>query len=230
MKSIVFDTGSLISLTLNDLLWTLEPLKEKYKGSFLIPSRVKYELIDKPLNSKKYKFEAIRVLTYINKKVIQLVEDEKVKEKALMLLDLANHTFKTQNTWLEIVHLAEMEGIACAIEMNSDAFVVDERTCRTLIEDSKSLANILSHKLHANIIIDNDNLKKFLKEVDGVKMIRSVEIAIIAYEAGILDVYLPNIPKPKFNLLESVLWGVKLNGCAVSEREIKDILSLEFKT
>ena len=59
---------------------------------------------------------------------------------------------------------------------------------------------------------------------------RGANTQVIAYEAGILDVYLPNIPKPKFNLLESVLWGVKLNGCAVSEREIKDILRLEFKT
>lgn len=60
-------------------------------------------------------------------------------------------------------------------------------------------------------------------------MIRSVELVTIAYELGMLDKYLPNAPDPKKTLLDSVLWGVKLNGCAVSKHEIEQILRMEIK-
>ena len=41
MKSLVFDTGSVISLVMNNLLWTLKPLKKQYGGDFFIPKGVK---------------------------------------------------------------------------------------------------------------------------------------------------------------------------------------------
>lgn len=49
------------------------------------------------------------------------------------------------------------------------------------------------------------------------------------YEFGLLDKFLTRIPEARKNLLESVLWGVKLNGCAVSREEIEDILKMELK-
>ena len=58
MKSIVFDTGPIISLTLNNLLWIIEPLHDRFGGEFYITKAVYKELIDRPLSTKKYKFEA----------------------------------------------------------------------------------------------------------------------------------------------------------------------------
>ena len=66
MKTIVFDSGPIISLAMKNLLWTLEPLKKEFGGEFYIPYGVKKELIDKPLQGKKYKFEALQVLRLIN--------------------------------------------------------------------------------------------------------------------------------------------------------------------
>ncbi len=62
-----------------------------------------------------------------------------------------------------------------------------------------------------------------------MKLIRSVELVSVAYELGLLDKYLVNVPNPKKTLLEAVLWGVKLNGCSVSEREIEEIVRIEVK-
>ena len=60
-------------------------------------------------------------------------------------------------------------------------------------------------------------------------MIRSVELVTISYELGLLDKYIVNIKNPRKALLEGVLWGVKLNGASVSEREIKEIVKMEIK-
>src|SRR3989344_1119529 len=71
MKFIVFDTGSIISLAMNELLWTLPLLKKRFKGEFYIPHSVKLELVDKPMEIKRFKFEAINIL-----KLIQMGEME----------------------------------------------------------------------------------------------------------------------------------------------------------
>ena len=56
MKSLVFDAGPIITLTMNNLLWLLNPLKNNFKGEFYLSAAVKEELIDRPLQTKKYKF------------------------------------------------------------------------------------------------------------------------------------------------------------------------------
>ena len=71
--------------------------------------------------------------------------------------------------------------------------------------------------------------KNFESFVRNIKTIRSIELVTLAYEHGILDNYLTKIPDARKNLLESVLWGVKLNGCAVSRDEIDQIVKLEMK-
>ena len=75
MKSIVFDTGSIISLVTTNLLWTLKRLKKRYKGDFLIPGSVKSELIDRPLKSKKFRLEGIVIQDFLFEEVIKLALD-----------------------------------------------------------------------------------------------------------------------------------------------------------
>ena len=107
--------------------------------------------------------------------------------------------------------------------------VVDEKTTRLLIENPKKLHIIIDHNLHSKVEINRDNLREFSKITKNVKIIRSVELAAVAYEKSLLDKYIPNLDNSRRILLESVLWGVKLNGCAVSRDEIDQIVRIETR-
>ena len=143
MKAIVFDTGPVISLALNNLLGILAKLKKKYKGEFYISNAVKNELIDRPLKTKKFKFEALQVLKIINENTLTLKDNKEVEEKSTKLLDLANSIFIAYGKKITIVHKAEITGIALCLQLDAEAFVVDERTSRLLLEDYTRLKNSL---------------------------------------------------------------------------------------
>ncbi len=234
MKSLVFDTGPIISMTMNNLLWLLEPLKTNFNGEFYITEAVKRELVDRPLQTKKFKFEALQVLKYISKDTLKIASSNDIEKKAYHLLHLANNSFRAKGHYIKVVHYGEIEALAAAIILGSSALVTDERTIRHLVEKPDQEFERLQKKLHTQIEINNDNFNQFKKEVAGLKVIRSVELVTIAYEIGLLDLYTTEkekkiLPDLKKTLLESVLWGVKLQGCAVSTEEIDDIIKLETK-
>ena len=90
----------------------------------------------------------------------------------------------------------------------------------------------MERKLHTKVTINHDNLRKLKEITKGIPVLRSVELMTIAYELGLLDKYLFEgekkiVRKPRKTLLEGVLWGLKLNGCAVSEEEIAEVIRLE---
>lgn len=227
MRSIIFDTSPVISLTMNNLLWILGNLERRFDGDFYITTAVKEELVDKPLNTKKFEFEALQVLQIIKIGILKVIEDKAVKEKTNQLLELANSCFSAHEHPIKIVHFAEMETLAAALHFDANIIVVDERTTRLLIEDPKKLAFILEHKLHTKIRTNNKALKEFSRQVKQVKVLRSVELVTITYELGLLDDYIPELPDAKKRLLDAILWGVKLDGCAVSKKEIEQIIKLE---
>ena len=229
MKSLIFDSGPIISLTTNNLLWLIEPLKKKFNGNFYITEAVKLELVDVPLKTKKFKFEAIQVEKLIENGTIEVIDNKFIIEETPRLLNIANEIFKAYNNCMRIVHLAEMSVVAAALSVSSEAIAIDEKTTRLLIENPKTLEEILRKTLHTSININESNLREFKNIVKEIKAIRSVELVTLAYEYGILDSYIIRIPDAKKNLLESVLWGVKLNGCAVSKEEIEQIINLETK-
>ncbi|MBW2964436.1 hypothetical protein KY363_03160 [Candidatus Woesearchaeota archaeon] len=229
MKSLVFDAGPVISLTTNNLLWILDQLKQEFNGMFYVPSAVKGELVDKPLQSKRFKFEALQVMFRINNRTLDVIDDAKIKMLAEELLELANHTFKTRGNWLRIVHYAEMEVLATAIIMNSSAVVIDERTTRLLVESPKDLTNMLSSNLRSKVFINKPSLDKLRNWTKNIRIIRSVELVLMAYEQGILDKYLLEGDDARRTLVDSLLWGVKLHGCAVTRNEIRQLVELEAK-
>ena len=229
MKSLIFDAGPIISLVTNNLLWTLEPLKKKFNGKFCITEAVRKELVDKPLETKKFKFEAIQIEKLIENGAIDVIDNTPIRENTPRLLNLANEIFKAYNNYIKIVHFAEMSVIAAAFSLNADAIVIDEKTTRFLIENPKVIVEILKKTLHTSISINESNLKEFNARVKDIKTIRSIELVTIAYEQGILNNYITKLPDARKNLLESVMWGVKLNGCAVSKEEIEQIARLETK-
>jgi len=226
-KSLIFDTGPIISLTMNNLLWLLKPLKEQFQGEFIIPRPVKRELVDKPLNTKKFKFEAFQVLYYMNNNILFMFDNKNMKQKSEKILSIANKCFKARGNFIQIIHYAEAAALANALELKAEAVCIDERTTRLLIENPNELKKILMKKLHTNIKVNHHNLKQIKKKLKGIKIIRSAELVTMAYELGLLDIYLKNTSMAKKELLDSVLWGVKLDGCAISGKEIDQIIKLE---
>lgn len=232
MKSLVFDSGPIISLTTNNLLWLLEPLQVKFGGLFYMPESVKRELVDRPLSIKKFEFEALQVQQYISGNILKVMGNDGTKELTMHLLNLANNCFSAKNHNINIVHYADMSVVAAAKLLKSNAIVIDERTTRELIEQPESVAALMERKLHEPITTDKRNLGALKEELAGIKVIRSAELAAIAYERGLLDRYTRTgeekvIPNLRKTLLDSVLWGVKLDGCAISEAEIERVLKLE---
>jgi predicted nucleic acid-binding protein len=232
-KKIIFDTGPIISLTMNNLLWIIEPLKKQYNGEFIITSGVYSELVEKPLSTKKYKFEALQILPFITQKIIQISKSKEIYTKANELLELANRCFMAHENWIKIVHIAEMEALAEAINTNADAIVIDERTTRTLIESPNLLKIILERKLHTKIKVNETNLTKLKQEIGSLLVIRSFELVAMAFELGLLDRYMQKeekeiLPNLERTVLEGVLWAVKLNGCSVKREDIYTLIKMEL--
>lgn len=229
MKSLFFDAGPVISLATNNLLGMLEKLKSKYGGQFYFSGAVKKELIDVPYNSKRFKFEAIQIMRSVERGVFTIVPPQETAEFTKELLNLANNIYYAKGTGVRIVHSGEIDSLAGAKLMNSDATVIDERTTRMLLEDPYGLKNLVEQRLHTPIRMDEGNLEKFRKSLSPVKIIRSAELVAVAYEMGLFDDYLPSVPQAKRELLDGLLWGIKLNGCAVSKEEINKIIKFELK-
>lgn len=231
-KSIIFDSGPIISLSITNLLWTLAPLKETFKGEFYITPAVYEEVVKKPFYSKRYKFEALQVYPLIISSTLKIMEHQKIKKSAEELLEQANKIFKAQGNWIKIVHYAEIEAIATALFLESSAVVLDERTTRQLIEDPLLIAKHLERELHVPITVNKENLESVKAEIKNIKVLRSTELAIRAYELGFFDKLLVSgeeaaLPHVKQELLEGALWALKLNGCSLKESEIDEILKLE---
>ena len=225
MKKLVFDTSSIISLATNDLLWVLKELKNKYNMQFYISEAVKEELIDRPMMGKLYKLEAIMIMSFIKDGVLNIL-DGKTAEKRDKLIYLANHVFRIRDEWLNIVHKGEMGALALASELNADAYIVDERTTRLLIENPKKLAKILKNKLKASVGFNGKAFREFQKEIGKIKVIRSCDLMTVSFENGLLDKYIEN-ENMKESLLDGLLWGLKLRGCSLSINEIDDIMRIE---
>lgn len=232
MKAIVFDTGPIISLTLNNLLWVLEELRKGYKGEFYITPAVYDELINKPLSTRKYKLEALQVLPYITKGTLKVYNNLPIITIAKELDTVANKIFQVEGTYVQIVHRGEIEAVATAVFLKAEAIAIDERTTRHLIESPERIAQHMENTMHKTVTINSENLKRVKELIGDLKVIRSVEFVTVAYEKGLLNVYTENaatriVPNIKQAVLEGALWGVKLNGCSVKEEEINDILRME---
>ena len=93
--------------------------------------------------------------------------------------------------------------------------VVDERTTRMLCENPENLRKLLQKKLHTNISANKQNYDYF----KNFRIIRSTELAYLAYKKGFFDIKDPRI-------LDAVLYGLKYHGCSISEEEIEEIKKL----
>jgi len=214
MRDLVFDTSSVITISLNNLDGKLYQLKQLSNGRFLITREVKEELVDRPLHGKKYKLEALQINRLIKSNVLEINNKEINIDS---VLNLVNNIYFSNGKPIKIISKGELQALILAVELNG-VLVVDERTMRMLVEDPESLMELLEKKLHTKISTDNDNLSKFKKIISKVDIIRSCELMLIAYEKGFFDSL-----GDKKQVLDGLLWGLRLRGCSISGREIDEI-------
>jgi len=227
MKKIIFDAGPIISLSMNNLLWILDSLKKDFDGEFYVAPGVEYEIVGKPLQTKKFKFEALQAWQFMRKGTLKVYENREIEALKKKLLELGNHCYKIHGEWLNIIHPADCETVAAAIVSEADVMVMDEITTRLMIENPYALEEIFERKFHSDVKLNDKNIKEFLNLTKGVKIIRSFELVTIAFEKGFLDKYKPDIKDANKILLQAVLWGVKLNGCSVTRKEIDTVIREE---
>ncbi|MCD4666624.1 hypothetical protein K8R47_02335, partial [archaeon] len=181
MKNLVFDTSSIISVATNNLLDVLIELKKKFSGKFIISDEVKREVIDTPLRSKKYKLEAIMISNLLQNKIISRLSNVKITNRVNKLLKIANNIFYAHNHPIKLVDKAEVESLVLAITLDA-VYVVDERTMRLMVEDTRKLIRLLERKMNTKIEVDKHNIRLFREETSGIKIIRSSELMTVAYE------------------------------------------------
>lgn len=219
-KTIVFDSSSIISLTTNNLLWTLKPLKKLFNGKFQIPKAVRHELIDTPLHSKKFKLEAMRANQIIKEGTLEVAEHLEVDK----LTNDINSIFTAKGKTIRIVSEGEVEAMVLAKEKNAGAYVVDERTMRLLIEFPERMHKVLQSKLHTKVTINRNLMKQLKTYTKGIKVIRSSELMMVAFEKGILKDMMADNNKNEF--VDALLWGLRLRGCGISTNEIETLKRL----
>jgi len=219
MKVLICDSGILINLSLNGLLDILEKLKKDWNGKILITEQVKYETIDRPLNILRFKLGALRIESLLTKKIIELpsslnISNEEIKIKTKELLEIANHSYKAKEGWVNIVSEGEVSCIAIGSILKEKGHEViiatDERTIRLLFEDPKTLEKIMSKHLHQQVQFVssyNDYSQKF-------NFIRTSEIVYVAYKKGLLGI-------ENKQALDAALYATKFKGAAITFEEIE---------
>jgi len=213
-RNLVFDTSSIITLSLNSLHGKLNQLKKISKGRFLLTKEVKGELVDRPIKRKKFKLEALQIQRLIGNKVLEVINK---KINVDNLLNIVNNIYFNDGRSLKILSKGELQALMLAVELNS-TYVVDERTMRMIIEDPEGLRVLLERKLKTKIRLNRESLEKFKSLIKNIDIIRSCDLMVVAFEKG----FFRSLGNRK-EVLDALLWGLKLRGCAISVKEIKEV-------
>ena len=232
MSTIVVDSSTLISCAMNCLLWVFDEFKSQ-GVDFIVPEGVKYEVIDKGLRTKKFRFEAVRVAHHFINQTIE-TSSEDIKDLTGELLEYANSSFYVKNNPIKILQKADAEVAALARKTNADALMTDENTLRLLIENPDAIMKRLKHKLHTNVNVDKRKLYSFQKKMGNIPVLRSVDLLAVALEDD--KIFEPTFSRceagniSKKDVISGVLYALKFSGCAVSFHEMEDLINLILRS
>ena len=178
---------------------------------------------------KRFEFEALQILKLLREGTLKLYE--KPLKGVIDLSTYANKSIiaKDKGCCMEIIHGGELETVAASLQEGNDTVAIDERTIRLLMENSEELKSLIEARLHEKVILDKKMANQFQSLIKGMKVIRSAELVGMAYQFGILDNYLPPLKSGREILLDSVLWGLKLKGCAIIGEEIEELKRVLLK-
>lgn len=217
-KVLILDSGPLINLSMNGLLYILENLRKSFDGKFLITKNVKEEVYDRPLKIKRFELEALRIEELLNLKILELPQSVGINENELdretkEIMNIANYSFKAEGQWINIISPAETSCLALSSLLTKkgidNIIAIDERTARILSEKPENLEKLMSNKLHKRVTLENQNIKKLEK----LRFIRSSELVYVAYKKGLARV------KGK-KALEALIYATKFKGASISWDEV----------
>lgn len=221
MKVIIFDSGTLISFTMAGLVDEFVALRKSFDGKFIIPWLVKQELIDKPIHTKRFVLEAMKIQKMLDDGILELPDSVGVSKMEIdgerkNFEDLANNIFTTKRGPVRIIHDGEASCLGLSKILTKkgidNIIAIDERTTRVLSEKPENLRRIMENKLHSKIDEKRGNYKYF----KDFRFIRSPELVYVAYKKGL-------VPYKKGDVLDALLYAVKFKGAAISGEEIREI-------
>jgi hypothetical protein len=219
-KTVIFDSGTLITLSMNCLLDLLRELKKSSNVKFIITREVEHEAVIRPLKIKKFKLGAMRIKSLIDDKTLEFPESvginrEEISSLGNKIMKDANNLFYEHKKAIHIIDLGESSILALSKLLRDrgirNVIAMDERTTRMLCEKPQNLHKLLERKLHTRLKQKNFSKKEFHKS----SFIRSTEIIYVAYKKGII--------KKDKELLDAMLYGAKFKGAAISGNEIKEL-------
>ncbi len=226
-KAVIFDSGALISFSMNGITDLIRKLKSVFNGKFLITSEVKNESIDVPLKIKRFELEALKIRQLLDEGVLELplslgISDAEISQKTSEILEITNSSFVGKEREIKIMDKGESSCFALGKILNerniNNIIVIDERTARILVENPDGLKNFLEKKLHTKVFMKKEKLNSF----KNFRIIRSAEVVYVAYKKGLVDI------KDK-NVLDALLYAVKFKGASISGEEIEEIKRIDVK-
>lgn len=215
------DSSSLISLGDSCIMDMLYFLHDKYRVRFMAPPSVIDESVNNPLKKgiKEYYASLRRIEKLKDDKILEVTEPEPDETKKI--LEMTNHLFFVQWKPLHLVHYGESEVLAAAKHNKDDMILMDERTTRMLIESPYVMKEHMEKEFKINVMIERNNMITFSNFTKGMEVIRSSEIAMLAYEHGYFD----NFGSKKTYAIEAALYNLKYSGCAIHMKEIEDYVN-----
>ncbi len=226
-RVVIFDSSTLINLTMNGLLKEFEGLKKNFDGKFLITKEVVAEVIDKPSTIRRFKLEALKIKKLLEDGVLEMpssigIEDREISKVTTEIREKVNQIFYNKGNAIQIIHSGECSCLALSNilnEKNIDTVIsIDERTTRMLVEKPENLSSLLQKKLHTSITMNDEHLYYFR----NFKIIRSTELMYVAFKKGIVEL-------KNHNVLDAILYALKLNGCSISDEEIVEMERISNK-
>ncbi|MCX6747286.1 MAG: hypothetical protein NTU63_04105 [Candidatus Pacearchaeota archaeon] len=223
-KAIIFDSSTLINFAMNGLLEEFRDLKRMFGGKFLITKEVKWEIIDNPMEIKRFELEALKLNELFLEKVLEMpssigIDEKTVSKMTQEIKNIANNTFFGYGKGMEIIAPGESSCLALSKLLDEKGIkhviAVDERTTRILGERPENLEKLFLKKMHTKITAKKENFK-FFKEF---RFVRSAELIYIAYKKGIIKLR-------NHDVLDALLYAMKFNGCSISDEEISDMKKL----
>jgi hypothetical protein len=212
------------------LLGVLSYFKNGFDVRFVIGERVLNETVKRAVESKKFRLEGFRVLEIIKSGVIEIVNNDEVKRLTEEIIHSSNKCFVAKNNPINIIHWGEAEMLAIAKHLQAKTVMVDERTTRLLVESPSNLKEQQEKKLHTTVEIVSGELDKVKAFLGDLKVVRSTELSVLAFENSYFSNYeqeqVLNLDNKRQRILGGLLWSLKLNGCAITVQEIDSYLNL----
>src|SRR3989344_4196246 len=155
-KAIIFDSGTLISFSMNGVTDLIRELRGIFKGKFLITSEVKKEIIDTPLRIKKFELEALKIKQLLDDRILEMpssigIKDAEIATKANEILNLANSFFIGNGKEIHLIDFGDASCLALSRFLTErgikNVLAIDERTTRMLVEKHENMREFLEKKL-----------------------------------------------------------------------------------